>query len=360
MQPTINVNLGGLQFTLNDCAYRLMDEYLNSLAEVFRAQHLDAEELVADIEVRCAEILSSEHDRFHYIITEGDINALIDRMGRPEEIMEEQVTESAGYENINVKETFVKPPVYPMPNQPLRKRLYRIRQGAELGGVCGGIAEYCGWDPTYVRIATIILAFLSASTIASAYLILWIVIPQAKTPLQEMELRGESPTLNNIGNTVKQAFGFGSNKKDSKNSACEVQFEKLTPDTGKKNVKRTNRFFSGLMKVLMALAGLIFILITAGLVVIFITYFCYGIIEFFNTHNTPINFGFYLSVLGLGCLVVGIPLSFCVYLISGALFRPNRDRRMKPAWRLALFIVWTIAVILCVKVSRFYQSMPLD
>lgn len=94
MQPTINVNLGGLQFTLNDCAYRLMDEYLNSLAEVFRAQHLDAEELVADIEVRCAEILSTEHDRFHYIITEGDINALIDRMGRPEEIMEEQVTES--------------------------------------------------------------------------------------------------------------------------------------------------------------------------------------------------------------------------------------------------------------------------
>ena len=43
MQPTINVNLGGLQFTLNDFANRLRDEDLNSVAEVFRAQHLEAD-----------------------------------------------------------------------------------------------------------------------------------------------------------------------------------------------------------------------------------------------------------------------------------------------------------------------------
>ena len=228
MRPTLTVNLGGMQFTFNDNAYRLMSQYLQSLTDAFRAQGLDADELVNDIENRCAEILDETHDRATYIVTEGDITSLIDRMGRPEEILGEQVTEGPDFEQVKVKETVVPPPYIPQAPQPLRKRLYRVKQGAELGGVCGGIAAYAGWDPTYVRIATVILAFLSASTVCIAYLVLWIVVPQAKTPLQEMELRGESPTLNNIGNTVKQAFGF--NEKNGAAASAPAPFEKLNPE----------------------------------------------------------------------------------------------------------------------------------
>ena len=60
----------------------------------------------------------------------------------------------------------------------MEKRLYRSRQNRTLAGVCGGIAEYLGWDPTLVRVAWIILTLLGGSGIL-IYLIFWLVMPEA-------------------------------------------------------------------------------------------------------------------------------------------------------------------------------------
>ena len=60
----------------------------------------------------------------------------------------------------------------------MEKRLHRSRQSRQLAGVCGGIAEYLGWDPTLVRVAWIILTLLGGSGIL-IYLILWLVMPEA-------------------------------------------------------------------------------------------------------------------------------------------------------------------------------------
>jgi phage shock protein C len=57
-----------------------------------------------------------------------------------------------------------------------QKRLCRSSQRM-LAGVCGGIAEYLGWDPTMVRLGWIILTLLGGSGIL-IYLILWLVMPQ--------------------------------------------------------------------------------------------------------------------------------------------------------------------------------------
>ena len=56
------------------------------------------------------------------------------------------------------------------------KRLYRSSQDKQLGGVCGGLAEYLNLDPSLVRIATIFLIFV-AGTGFLAYLVAWFVIP---------------------------------------------------------------------------------------------------------------------------------------------------------------------------------------
>ncbi|MGC1549194.1 MAG: PspC domain-containing protein [Rhodanobacter sp.] len=58
------------------------------------------------------------------------------------------------------------------------KRLYRSRSDRTLAGVCGGIAEYLGWDPTLVRVGWIILTLLGGSGIL-IYLIMWLVMPEA-------------------------------------------------------------------------------------------------------------------------------------------------------------------------------------
>ena len=58
------------------------------------------------------------------------------------------------------------------------RRLLRSRNNRTLAGVCAGIADYFGWDPTLVRVGWIVLTLLGGSGIL-LYLILWLVIPEA-------------------------------------------------------------------------------------------------------------------------------------------------------------------------------------
>lgn len=62
------------------------------------------------------------------------------------------------------------------------KRLYRSSKERMLGGVCGGLGEYFGIDPTLVRLIYIVLTFLLPFFIL-IYLVLWLVIPQAPEPV---------------------------------------------------------------------------------------------------------------------------------------------------------------------------------
>lgn len=56
------------------------------------------------------------------------------------------------------------------------KRFYRSRTDRKLGGVCGGIANYFGIDPTIVRLLTVLLILTGLSILV--YIIMWIVIPE--------------------------------------------------------------------------------------------------------------------------------------------------------------------------------------
>jgi phage shock protein PspC (stress-responsive transcriptional regulator) len=58
--------------------------------------------------------------------------------------------------------------------------LVRSRRNKVLGGVCGGIAEWLGWDVTLVRVAYVLVSIFSAGFPGIVvYVILWIVMPQA-------------------------------------------------------------------------------------------------------------------------------------------------------------------------------------
>ena len=60
--------------------------------------------------------------------------------------------------------------------------LVRSNNQKMLGGVCGGIAAWLGWDPTAVRVGYVVLSFFSASFPGIiVYLILWAVMPKADT-----------------------------------------------------------------------------------------------------------------------------------------------------------------------------------
>ena len=61
--------------------------------------------------------------------------------------------------------------------------LYRSRRTKMIAGVCGGIAEWLGWDPTLVRILFVLVSILSAAVPGFlVYILLWVLMPE--NPLQ--------------------------------------------------------------------------------------------------------------------------------------------------------------------------------
>jgi phage shock protein PspC (stress-responsive transcriptional regulator) len=123
-------------------------------------------------------------------------------MGKIEEIFEDETTfekkESVG----NASEPSIKEKVI--------RRFFRNPDDRILGGVCGGLAAYLGWDPTPIRLLLFLLMFLYGVTIP-IYCILWLIVPMARTATEKLQMRGESITVENIGKTVTDGFEKVSN-----------------------------------------------------------------------------------------------------------------------------------------------------
>jgi len=64
-----------------------------------------------------------------------------------------------------------------MDNQP--RKLYRSMTQRQIGGVCGGLAEYLNVDPTIMRLIFVAGFFLTGSLTFWAYLIMWLVVPES-------------------------------------------------------------------------------------------------------------------------------------------------------------------------------------
>ncbi len=56
------------------------------------------------------------------------------------------------------------------------KRLYRSRKDRMIAGVCGGLAEYFGMDPTWMRLIFILLVLMGGSALL-VYMIMWLIVP---------------------------------------------------------------------------------------------------------------------------------------------------------------------------------------
>jgi phage shock protein PspC (stress-responsive transcriptional regulator) len=72
-----------------------------------------------------------------------------------------------------------------------------------LGGVCSGIGIYFNIDPLWVRLLFVVLALAPGIGIL-AYLILWIVVPEAATTAEKLEMRGEPINVSNIEKSIRK------------------------------------------------------------------------------------------------------------------------------------------------------------
>ena len=196
MKKTFNINLGGIVFHIDEDAYDLLDKYLSNLRIHFSKEE-GAEEIVHDMELRISELFSERLNEKKQVITLKDVEEIIAQMGKPEEFSEDTTQDTNEY----IKEE--KGP----------KRLFRDPDNKVIGGVCSGIAAYLGWDVTAVRIIFIALALpfiLNGSLILNgvviAYIIAWIIIPEANTAAEKLSMKGMQVNVENIGKTVTDGF----------------------------------------------------------------------------------------------------------------------------------------------------------
>ena len=89
MKKTLTVNLGGTVFHIDEDAYQLLDKYLSNLRIHFRKEE-GSDEIMDDFEMRISELLNERVRLGYEVITIEQVEEVIKRMGKPEEIFEEE------------------------------------------------------------------------------------------------------------------------------------------------------------------------------------------------------------------------------------------------------------------------------
>ena len=82
------------------------------------------------------------------------------------------------------------------------KKMYRNPQGRVIGGVATGVAAYFNIDVTLVRILLVLSALVGGSGLI-AYVVLWIILPEAKSITDKVQMKGEAVTLENINQILR-------------------------------------------------------------------------------------------------------------------------------------------------------------
>jgi len=187
MKITVSINLGGYSFNIDEDAYAELKMYLRNL-ELHFAGEESSSEILSDIETRMAELFRSKLSGYKQVINIDDVRQAISVLGTPEDISDN--------DEPSARNKFTSPGYH---------RMYRDTDNRVIGGVCSGMGAYWNIDPVIVRILFIALTLAGGLGIL-VYLILYIVIPEAKTTAQKIEMKGNPVNINNIKESVKKEF----------------------------------------------------------------------------------------------------------------------------------------------------------
>ncbi len=200
MNKVVNINLGGMPFTVDEPAYEKLSRYLKLLSVHFEKTE-GSDEILKDIEVRMAEIIQGNlNDR--KIVSDADVSMAIDIMGTPKDLGAEM-----DWEEINATEDHQNKSKAGETRYKTGKRLFRDPQNSIISGTCSGLAAYFGvHDPVWVRVAFVISFLISGGAIAVLYIVLWAITPEAITAKDRLMMRGEKIDVDAISKKVREEF----------------------------------------------------------------------------------------------------------------------------------------------------------
>ncbi len=351
MNKILNINLGGMPFTIDIDAYNNLENYLGAIGAHFSDSE-SCDEILDDIEVRMGELFS-ESMKGSPIITNKELDEVIKVMGTPADFgatsIDEDLEEDE-YEDYSSRSSS---------DRKSSKRLYRDGEDKVIGGVCSGIASYFGMDdPLWVRIAFVVLLFAGISPIL--YILLWVIVPKAISASDKLAMRGETINISNIAKTVEEEITELSNRITE--IGKDLSNKKKNNGIAAGNTPRRRNFITagisglfgligglfsailglvkGILKPVFKLTGgiLVFALGVALIVTMLGISFSLPFIKFVGPDS------YFMSSLGGLSLymTLGIPLFTLLVLIAKSLFK----YKINMSWSRSLGLVWFVSLIL--------------
>lgn len=176
MKEITRIHLAKVAYDIELDAKKDIQKYVGALE-----RYADDQELLADIEIRITELLAERGIVAGGVISVDDVAAVRAQLGEPSDFAPEGDI-AIGREELD---------------EPGR-RLYRDTEGALLGGVLAGFAKFFGIDSLWIRLLFIVILLASFGTAMVIYLILWLVVPPARTAAEKLRMSGQPVTLASI------------------------------------------------------------------------------------------------------------------------------------------------------------------
>ncbi|ELY1980045.1 PspC domain-containing protein [Flavobacterium psychrophilum] len=350
MNKTVNMNLGGFFFHIDEDAYQKLNRYFDAIKKSLSSD--GREEIMNDIESRVSELFSEKLTGAKQVISLKEVDDVIAVMGQPEDY--------------KIEDEAPRQPNYNYASSGSRK-LYRDKENGIIGGVLAGLGYYFGIDKVWLRLIMLVL-LLSFGTGFLLYIILWIVMPEAVTTTEKLEMQGEPINISNIEKKVKEEFENLSEKfknadvnfKDGMDTVSE-KVKIFSNDFSDKMKSNSSRVGSNLGDVIISILGIFAKFLGALIVMVasisLLGFFVASIVMLFsstmpdsfalNYISTPIGLETPLWIQGiLFLLVFGIPFFFL--LILGLKLLVTNLKSIGSIAKYSLLSLWIIALAILI------------
>ena len=328
MNKTININLASTFFHIDENAYDLLKSYLNKLEKAFTKSQ-GKEEILRDVEVRIAELFQERKKNSDYVITVEDVEEVIKILGQPQDFITEEEAE-------NETQT-----------QTVSKKLFRDPDDKYIGGVASGMGYYFGIDTTWIRLLWLLFGLFSAGTIILIYIVLWILIPEAKTTADKLSMKGEPVNIATIEKKIREEFEEISSK------IKDIDYEEVKTSLKKKSTTFFN-FLENVLrlipKLILKIFGVVFLIVSTlgifGLIAGLVVFILFGTLEWpFNFYFNFFEFNPYpsLALITAAFLLIFIPFLFLFSL--GMRLLNRKGTTLGTVSRFILLGLWFVALI---------------
>lgn len=348
MKKTFTINISGSIFHIDDDAFEKLQKYLHMLNRHFGTA-IEGQEILQDIEARIAELFLEKTNNKVEVITDFMVDEVIARMGKPEDFMEPGEEEAEKAQAAEPKQEEA---------QKIRRRLYRDGENRVLGGVCSGMGAYFNIDPVILRVIFALVLFMGGASVP-VYIILWIVVPKARTTAQKLEMRGKEATISNIEKSIKEEM-----------TEVGESYNRFANEKNEKGVSRIDSFGDVVGSVLRVVLRVIVLIFGAALIIGGIA----SLIGFVTTmavghsfiHGGPWNFGWnsnvdmatildyfvspgaYVVSLMAIAVLIGIPILLILFIGTKLIFRYKTNNKLIG---LGGFGLWLVALVVLIVVS---------